>query len=35
MKLDTEKAAAFAAGGTDCAAKAKTAGEWRTQHSAE
>lgn len=35
MKLDTEKAAAFAVGGTDCAAKAKSAGEWRTKHSAD
>ncbi len=35
MKLDTEKAAAFAAGGTDCVAKAKSAGEWRTKYSAE
>ncbi len=35
MKLDTEKAAAFAVGGKDCAAKAKSAGDWRTKHTAE
>ena len=35
MKLDTEKAAAFAAGGKDCTVKAKSAGEWRTNYSAE
>ena len=35
MKLDTEKAAAFSAGGKDCTAKAKSAGEWRTKYSAE
>ncbi len=35
MKMDTEKAAAFAAGGKDCVAKAKTAGEWRTKYSAD
>jgi hypothetical protein len=35
LKLDTDKAAAFSAGGDDCDAKAKTVGEWRTQHSAE
>jgi hypothetical protein len=35
MKLDTEKAAAFNTGGTDCAAKAKSVGEWRTKNSAE
>ncbi len=29
VKLDTEKAAAFEAGGDDCAAKAKSVGEWR------
>jgi hypothetical protein len=35
MKLDSDKAVAFSAGGDDCAAKAKTVGEWRTKHSAE
>jgi hypothetical protein len=35
MKLDTDKAAAFAVGGEDCAAKAKSVGDWRTKHSAE
>jgi len=35
MKLDTDKAAAFEAGGTDCDAKAKSVGEWRTAHTAE
>ncbi len=35
MKMDTEKAAAFSAGGKDCAVKAKSAGEWRTKNSAE
>jgi len=34
MKMDTEKAAAFSAGGTDCAAKAKSAGDWRTKNTA-
>lgn len=34
MKLDTEKAAAFNAGGEDCAAKAKSVGEWRTKNTA-
>lgn len=34
MKLDTEKAAAFAAGGEDCAAKAKSVGDWRTKNTA-
>ena len=28
MKLDSDKAVAFAAGGTDCEAKAKSVGEW-------
>jgi hypothetical protein len=32
MKLDGEKATAFAAGGADCAAKAKVVGEWRTKN---
>lgn len=32
MKLDTEKAAAFAVGDKDCAAKAKSVGEWRTKN---
>ena len=35
MKLDSEKAVAFAAGGEDCAAKAKVVGEWRTKYSPE
>jgi uncharacterized protein YjlB len=35
MKLDTDKAAAFAVGGDDCAAKATSVGEWRTKHTAE
>lgn len=35
MKMDTEKAAAFSVGGKDCAAKAKSAGDWRTKNSAE
>src|SRR5262245_57721192 len=35
MKLDSDKAVAFAAGGADCEAKAKSVGEWRTKHSAE
>lgn len=35
MKLDTEKAAAFSAGGKDCKEKAKSVGEWRSKHSAE
>src|SRR4051812_41372870 len=34
MKLDTEKAAAFNVGGEDCAAKAKSVGDWRTKNSA-
>jgi len=34
MKLDTDKAAAFSAG-ADCAAKAKSVGDWRTKHTAE
>ncbi len=34
LKLDSEKGEAFAAG-ADCAAKAKTVGDWRTKHSAE
>lgn len=35
MKLDTEKAAAFNAGGTDCTAKAKSVGDWRTKNTAQ
>ena len=35
MKLDSDKAVAFAVGGTDCEAKAKSVGEWRKAHSAE
>ena len=35
MKLDTEKAAAFNAGGDDCAAKAKTVGDWRKANTAK
>jgi hypothetical protein len=35
MKLDSDKAVAFAAGGTDCEAKAKSVGEWRSKHTAE
>jgi hypothetical protein len=35
MKLDTDKAAAFSAGGADCVAKAKSVGDWRTKHTAE
>ena len=35
MKLDTDKAAAFAVGGQDCAAKAKSVGDWRKAHTAE
>lgn len=35
MKLDTEKAAAFAVGGEDCEAKAKSVGDWRKKHTAE
>lgn len=34
MKMDTDKAAAFAVGGDDCAAKATSVGEWRTKHGA-
>jgi hypothetical protein len=34
MKLDSDKAVAFAAGGEDCEAKAKSVGEWRTKHTA-
>ena len=32
IKLDTDKAAAFSAGGSDCEAKAKSVGAWRTAH---
>ncbi|HEY5928081.1 MAG TPA: hypothetical protein VIV11_40620 [Kofleriaceae bacterium] len=35
MKLDSDKAVAFAVGGEDCEAKAKSVGEWRTKHTAE
>ncbi|HUS30682.1 MAG TPA: hypothetical protein VMZ53_19365 [Kofleriaceae bacterium] len=35
MKLDSDKAAAFAAGGDDCEAKAKSVGDWRKAHTAE
>jgi len=35
MKLDSDKAVAFAVGGQDCEAKAKSVGDWRTKHSAE
>ena len=35
MKLDSDKAVAFKAGGDDCEAKAKTVGKWRTEHSKE
>jgi len=34
VKLDTEKAAAFAAGGEDCVAKAKSVGDWRKANTA-
>lgn len=34
MKLETEKAAAFSAGGADCVAKAKSVGDWRTKNTA-
>jgi hypothetical protein len=35
MKLDTEKAAAFKAGGEDCVAKAKSVGDWRKANTAK
>src|SRR5262245_21597037 len=35
MKLDSDTTVAFAAGGQDCEAKAKSVGEWRSKHSAE
>ena len=35
MKLDSDKAVAFSAGGTDCVAKAKSVGDWRKAHTAE
>jgi hypothetical protein len=35
MKLDSDKAVAFAAGGTDCDAKAKSVGDWRKAHTVE
>jgi hypothetical protein len=35
VKLDTAKGEAFAAGGDDCAVKAKSVREWRTKHNAE
>jgi hypothetical protein len=34
IKLDTDKAAAFAVGGKDCAAKAKSVGDWRAKNTA-
>jgi hypothetical protein len=34
MTLDTEKAAAFEVGGKDCAAKAKSVGDWRSKNTA-
>jgi hypothetical protein len=34
MKLDTNKAKAFEVGGEDCAAKAKSVGEWRKANTA-
>jgi hypothetical protein len=34
LKLDSDKAVAFAAGGTDCDAKAKSVGEWRKKNTA-
>jgi inhibitor of KinA sporulation pathway (predicted exonuclease) len=34
MKLDTDKATAFAAGGDNCDEKAKSVGEWRTKNTA-
>lgn len=35
MKLEADKAAAFNAGGDDCAAKAKSVGDWRTKNTAK
>lgn len=35
LKLDTAKGEAFAVGGDDCVAKAKSVREWRTKHNAE
>ena len=35
MKLDSDKAVAFSAGGEDCVAKAKSVGDWRKAHTAE
>ena len=35
MKLDSDKAVAFSAGGEDCTAKAKSVGDWRKAHTAE
>lgn len=35
MKLDSDKAVAFAVGGQDCTAKAKSVGDWRKAHTAE
>jgi hypothetical protein len=35
MKLDTEKGEAFKAGGDDCAAKAKSVGDWRSKNTAK
>jgi hypothetical protein len=34
MKLDSDKAVAFAAGGADCEAKAKSVGDWRKKNTA-
>jgi hypothetical protein len=35
VKLDTAKGEAFAAGGDDCIAKAKSVREWRSKHNPE
>jgi hypothetical protein len=35
IKLDTAKGEAFAAGGEDCAVKAKSVREWRSKNNAE
>lgn len=35
IKLDTAKGEAFAVGGDDCVAKAKSVREWRSKHNAE
>jgi hypothetical protein len=34
LKLDSEKAVAFSAGGDDCVAKAKSVGDWRKANTA-